>query len=185
MGRERQQRACHKRITKNIYDKIMQNSRRHVKFNYLRHPKDAFYSYHTFKVLFSRLNRAGSGGKGFRHFERALQGCKLHVQAPPLWVTTCVLRTLWLPLKLAAKRTGGNVSIVPLPVRRDKKNVIARTLLTHVVYIAKYRRRLDDELKKEILAIWNNLRSSESLREKNNMISLINEHRTEMHLRWR
>lgn len=64
--------------------KIMQKNRRGIKYNQMRHSKDAMYSYYAFKTFLNKLTRQGRAASGQRHTEQALKGCKLAVPAPAL-----------------------------------------------------------------------------------------------------
>jgi len=163
----------------------MQKSRRGAKYKQLRHPKDAMYSYHAFKVFLSKLNRHGKTAHNIRCMFWAFRGCKLLLHQPPSWVAFRAIKTLWNPLTAVRTRKGKAIIVIPVPSRRNKKTIIARHCLARAAYTTPHRRRIENSVKKELIATFNNLRGGRAVQQHSTFQTLLYEHRTEMELRWR
>jgi hypothetical protein len=61
----------------------MQKSRRQVKYNQTRHPKDALYSQYAFNVFLNKFTKNGKAATSLRYYERAFGICKFELAVSP------------------------------------------------------------------------------------------------------
>jgi ribosomal protein S7 len=125
-------------------------------------PEPLFQS-RLLQTFFNKFTKKGKKALARRHLQRALSNLRLAVSRPQTYNALLrIFRNLYTPLMLVTKRKGKILELVPVPVRRNKRE----TLSLHVLYSAVDQRReryFFERIEQELLDVTQNQSSAPTL----------------------
>jgi ribosomal protein S7 len=153
------------------------------KYRSFRLQPDSLYLSRIIQTLFNKFTKKGKKTIARRHIVRALSQFRFTLRRPKTFnALTRILRSLRLQFLLLPKRQGKKILEVPVPVRRNKRDV----LNIQTLYSAVRRRRerdLSERIEQELLALSVDRNQSATLRQRNAHMSKVYEERVNMEQR--
>lgn len=153
------------------------------KYRSFRLQPDSLYLSRIIQTLFNKFTKKGKKTIARRHIVRALSHFRFTLRRPKTFnALTRILRSLRLQFLLLPKRQGKKILEVPVPVRRNKRDV----LNIQTLYSAVRRRRerdLSERIEQELLALSVDRSQSATLRQRNAHMSKVYEERVNMEQR--
>jgi ribosomal protein S7 len=153
------------------------------KYRSFRLQPDALYLSRIIQTLFNKFTKKGKKTIARKHIAHALTQFRYTLRRPTTFnALTRILRSLRLQFLLLPKRQGKKILEVPVPVRRNKRDV----LNIQTLYNAVRRRReraLAERLEQEFLSLSLERSQSATLRQKNAHFSKVYEERVNMEQR--
>ena len=147
----------------------MTKNQRHLteKYKNSRLAPDAFYQSRTIETLLNKFIKQGEKTTSRRHIMLALTRFRFLFKRPPVYNTLFrLLKTLRNPLTLITGRAAKEVIQVPVPMRRNKSDVMALQTIAAAVS-ARKERSLDARVEQELLDLTIRQATSPTLRQRN------------------
>jgi len=95
------------------------------KYRSFRLQPDSLYHSRTVQTLFNKFTKKGKKAIARRHIIRALSQLRFSLRRPRTFnALTRILRSLRMQFLLVAKRQGKVFLEVPVPVRRNKRDIL-------------------------------------------------------------
>lgn len=153
------------------------------KYRSFRLRPDATYHSRTIQTLFNKFTKKGKKATARRHITRALFSFRYSLKRPRTYNTlTRTLRSLRLQLMLVSKRQGNQTLEVPVPIRRNKCDIMA--LQTFYSAVKKRNERmLSERLEQELLSLTVYQPQSPTLRQRNAYFRRVFDERVNMEKR--
>jgi len=153
------------------------------KYKSFRLATDAFYQSHTVQTLFNKFIKKGKKATSRRQLIRALTNFRFLFRRPPIYNTLLrMLKMLHSPLTLVSKRQGRIMIQVPVPVRRNKRDIINLQTFANAIRVRR-ERALYERLEQELLELTIRRPQSTTLRQMNVYMRQIYDERTNMEKR--
>jgi len=153
------------------------------KYRSFRLQPDSLYLSRIVQTLFNKFTKKGKKTIARRHIVRALSQFRFTLKRPKTFnALTRILRSLRLQFLLLPKRQGKKILDVPVPVRRNKRDI----LNIQTLYSAVRRRReraLAERIEQELLALSVDRSQSATLRQRNSHMAKVYEERVNMEQR--
>jgi ribosomal protein S7 len=123
------------------------------KYKAFRHPKDPIFLSRRMQTVFNKFVRRGKKALARRHTYRALTQYRMVVRRPRMYNALLrSFRRLRISMMLVARRKGRKILEVPVPVRRNKGDILSLQMLSDAV--AQRRERVfSDRIAQELAAI--------------------------------
>lgn len=118
---------CANLTTKLKFDNNMKKRFRDLteKYRSFRLQHDSLYLSRTIQTLFNKFTKRGKKALARRHIITALMRYRFTLRQPRTFnALTRILRNLRIQFLLVAKRKGKNIVEVPVPVRRNKRDIL-------------------------------------------------------------
>jgi ribosomal protein S7 len=153
------------------------------KYRSFRLQPDALYQSRIIQTLFNKFTKKGKKAFAKRQILRALAQFRYSLRRPRMYNTLLrILRSLRLQFILVAKRQGRKILDVPVPIRRNKRDIM--NIQTFYAAITKRRERnLYERLEQELLTLTLNQAQSPTLRQRNLYMAKTYEERVNMEKR--
>jgi ribosomal protein S7 len=153
------------------------------KYRSFRLQPDSLYLSRIIQTLFNKFTKKGKKTIARRHILRALSQFRFTLKRPRTFnALTRILRSLRLQFLLLPKRQGKKILEVPVPVRRNKRDI----LNIQTLYNAVRRRReraMAERIEQELLALSVDRSQSATLRQRNAHMAKVYEERVNMEQR--
>lgn len=153
------------------------------KYRSFRLQPDSMYLSRTVQTLLNKFTKKGKKTLARRHLLRGLTQFRFTLRRPRTFnVLTRILRSLQLQFILLSRREGKKLLEVPVPLRRNKKDI----LNIQTLYSAISRRRertLSERLEQELIALTVDRSQSATLRQLNANKARVYEERVNMEKR--
>jgi len=156
-----------------------------AKYRSFRLQPDAMFHSRIINTLFNKFIKKGKKAKSRRHIFRALRYFRFTLRRPRTYNAIIrMLRELRLNFILVSRRQGKKFLDVPVPVRRNKRDVINIQTLTNAIR-RRRERQLDERWAHELLALSVHRSASTTLRQRSAYLAKIYEERVWMDKRWK
>lgn len=108
------------------------------KYRAFRLAPDSLYQSRLLQTLFNKFTKKGKKALARRHLAKVMTALRFSIdQIPMKYVLLRILRRLRIQFLLASRRKGKQILAVPVPVRRNKRDV----LNVQTLFVAISRRR--------------------------------------------
>jgi ribosomal protein S7 len=150
------------------------------KYKSFRLQPDSFYSSRLVQTFFNKFIKRGKKALARRHLYSALTYYRSFVRRPELYYSLLhMFRRLRIQFLLVSRRQARNFLDVPIPVRRNKRDVL--NLQTIYKAVANRRERtLSERIQLELLALTLTPRASTTMRARNAHLARVYEERVNM-----
>lgn len=150
------------------------------KYRSFRLQPDPLYLSRYVSTLFNKFIKQGKKSMARRHLYSAMQQHRFHVRRPTLFYSIIrVLQRLRIPLILVNRRKGRKILNVPVPLRRNKRDVLSIQTLYKAISSRK-ERKLSDRILNEFTTITLRPHQSTTLRAQSTYLGRIFEERVNM-----
>lgn len=136
------------------------------KYKLFRLQPDVLYLSRTIQTLFNKFTKKGKKAMARRHLHQALQNFRYTYRRTSYSLLLRILRSFRVPLILVAARRGRTVESVPVPVRRNKRNVLNIQILYKAIRLRR-ERNLSERVEQELVALTTKRSSSLTVRTRN------------------
>ena len=133
------------------------------KYKLFRLQPDVLYLSRTIQTLFNKFTKKGKKALARRHLHQALQNFRYTYRRTSYNLLLRILRNLRVPLVLVSVRHGRTVESVPVPVRRNKRNVLNIHILYKAIRVRR-ERNLSERVEQELVALTTKRSSSLTVR---------------------
>jgi small subunit ribosomal protein S7 len=153
------------------------------KYKSFRLQPDSFYQSRLIQTFFNKFTKKGKKSVARRHVFTALVRYRALFRRPQLFFALLRLfQQLRVQFVLAQKRQGRGIINVPVPVRRNKRDVL--NLQTLYVAIASRRERtLSERIQQELSTLTFQPRHATTMRNRNNALQQVYDERVYMERR--
>jgi ribosomal protein S7 len=153
------------------------------KYRSFRLQPDAIYQSRLLQTMFNKFTKKGKKALARRHILRALTRFRFSLRRPRTFNALLrILRSLRTQFLLLAKRQGKKILEVPVPIRRNKRDIM--NLQTFYSAVTQRRERdLCERLEQEFLALSLYQAGSTTLRKRSQHMHRVYEERVNMEKR--
>jgi ribosomal protein S7 len=150
------------------------------KYKSFRLQPDSLYQSRLIQTFFNKFTKKGKKALARRHIFKALVRFRYLLRRPPLFIALLeIFKALRIQFLLAMKRKGRNLVSVPVPVRRNKRDVLnIQTLYNSVC--RRRERELDDRILPELSALTFKPRQAATIRARSAHLSTVYTERVNM-----
>jgi ribosomal protein S7 len=135
------------------------------KYKAFRHPKDPLFLSRRLQTVFNKFVRRGKKALARRHLYHALTQYRMVVRRPRMYNALLrSLRRLRISMMLVARRKGRKIIEVPVPVRRNKGDILSLQMLANAIS-SRREQALSNRIAQELTAITFNRKLSTLLRQ--------------------
>jgi ribosomal protein S7 len=153
------------------------------KYRSFRLQPDSLYLSRIVQTFFNKFTKKGKKTIARKHIVHALSQFRFTLKRPKTFnALTRIFRSLRLQFLLLPKRQGKKILEVPVPVRRNKRDVLNIQTLYNAV-CKRRERALSERLEQELLALSVERSQSATLRQRNAQIATVYEERVNMEQR--
>jgi small subunit ribosomal protein S7 len=155
------------------------------KYRAFRLQPDAVYQSRLIQTLLNKFIKKGKKASSQKNIMRALTNFRFLLRRPRTHNALIrILRSLRIQFILLAKRQGKNILEVPVPVRRNKRDIMNIQTFYNAV-LRRRERSLAERLEQELLALSLYQPQSTTLRQRNLSMAKVYEERVNMEKRWK
>jgi len=134
------------------------------KYKSLRLPADSHYDSRLIQTFFNKFTKKGKKALARRHISSALMRYRSHFRRPQMFFALLRLfQRLRVQMIIVQKRQGRNLINVPVPVRRNKRDVLNLQTLYKAI-TSRRERTLSERIQQELSALTFQPRQSTTLR---------------------
>lgn len=153
------------------------------KYRSFRLQPDSMYLSRTIQTLLNKFTKRGKKALARRHIVNALKQLRFTLRQPRTFnALTRILRSLRLQFILVSKREGKKIVDVPVPLRRNKRDVLNIQTLFNAISRRK-ERTLPERIEQELTSLSLDRNQSATLRQRNAYKAKIYEERVNMEKR--
>jgi ribosomal protein S7 len=155
------------------------------KYKSLRLQPDSLYSSRLIQTFFNKFIKKGKKALSRRHILTALTNYRSTIRRPQLFFGLLrLLYRLRVQFILVQRRQARNLINVPVPVRRNKRDVLSLQTLYKAI-TSRRERLLSERIQLELAALTFQPRQSTTMRARNAHLALVYEERVYMDRRWK
>jgi ribosomal protein S7 len=155
------------------------------KYKSFRLQPDALYSSRLVQTFFNKFIKRGKKALSRRHMLLALTNYRATIRRPQLFFGLLRLfYRLRVQFILVQRRQARNFINVPVPVRRNKRDVLSLQTLYKAI-AARRDRSLSERIQSELSALTFQPRQATTMRARNAHLALVYEERVYMDRRWK
>ncbi|MGZ6444710.1 MAG: hypothetical protein ACXWRG_11440 [Bdellovibrio sp.] len=153
------------------------------KYRSFRLQPDSMYLSRTIQTLLNKFTKKGKKALARRHITKSLMQLRFTLKYPRTFnALTRILRNLRLQFILLPKREGKKIVDVPVPLRRNKRDVLnIQTLFSAIT--RRKERTLPERIEQELIALSLDRSQSATLRQRNAHKAKVYEERVNMEKR--
>lgn len=153
------------------------------KYRSLRLQPDPMFHSRVINTLFNKFIKRGKKATSRRHIFRALQHLRFTLRRPRTFNALIrMLRELRINFLLVSRRKGKKFLDVPVPVRRNKRDIINIQTMANAIR-RRRERQLAERWEQELIALSVNRLTSTTLRQRSAFLARVYEERVNMEKR--
>jgi ribosomal protein S7 len=152
------------------------------KYKLFRLQPDAVYLSRPIQTLFNKFTKKGKKALARRHIHLALQNFRYSYRRASFHLIRRILRNLRRPLALVSCRKGRTVVNVPVPVRRNKRDVENLQVLYKAIRIRR-ERDFAERIEQELISLTTKHAQSPTLRARSASLRAVYDERVNEDLR--
>jgi len=153
------------------------------KYKAFRLQPDAVYQSRVIQTLFNKFTKKGKKAVVRRHILRALTQFRYTLRRPRTYNTLMrTLRSLRMQFLLVAKRQSKQILEVPVPIRRNKRDIMNIQMFYNAI-LRRRERSLYERLEQELITLTVQQAQSTTLRQRNAYMAKVYEERVNMEKR--
>jgi small subunit ribosomal protein S7 len=155
------------------------------KYKSLRLQPDSLYSSRLIQTFFNKFTKKGKKALARKHILAALTRYRSEIRRPALFFGLLRLfHSLRVQFLVVQRRKGRKMVDVPVPVRRNKRDVLNLQTLYKAI-VARRERTLSERIQLELNSLTFQPRQSPTMRNRNAHLTQVYEARVEMERRWK
>lgn len=153
------------------------------KYKAFRLQPSALFLSRLTQTFFNKFTKKGKKALARHHMHIALTQLRMHTRRPNMYHTLLrIFRRLRIQFLLAARRKGRKILEVPVPVRRNKRDVLNIQTLYNAI-TRRTERALSTRIYLELLTLAFNYRNSPIVRQQSAHLSRVYDERVNMEYR--